>query len=493
MTVYLVGAGPGDPDLITRRGAALLERADAVVVDRLTAAELLDLVPVGAERHFVGKQPRGPAVPQETINEMLVELGHRLDVVVRLKGGDPFLFARGSEEIDALVAAGIDVEVVPGISSSLAVPASAGIPVTRRFDSTSVTIVTGHEAPGGHDDRDRVDWDAIARVGGTIVVLMGVAQIAEISRRLIDGGRSPSTPAAAIRWGTTPRQEVVVSTLAELPSCSLAAPAVIVIGDVVGSRHDWWAVAKPLAGLRIAVTRPDGQNGPLAARLSSLGAVVVVQPALRVEAMESSEIVLGALAELTSGDWLVFTSANGVSETFDVVSDVRMLAGIGIAAIGPATARELRRRGIVADLVPPSAVGESLADVFPAPSGATDSTPTVVLARAAVARPDLVGHLEQKGWRVRDVAVYRTVPVEPSDAELAAVGEVDAVIVTSPAGVEQADGWMRRCGNDSAAWITIGEITSTAVRSAGRSVAAEAEPHTDDGLVDAVLNWWSDV
>jgi len=239
VTVYLVGAGPGDPGLITVRGAQLLARADVVVHDRLSAAELLDLAPADAERIDVGKAPKVHRMPQAEINQLLVERGLAGQSVVRLKGGDPFVFARGSEEAQALADAGVPFEVVPGITSAIAVPAYAGIPITQRFSSTSFTVVTGHEDPSSGDGT--VDWDAVARIGGTIVILMGIGRWPQIAARLIEGGRPPDTPAAAVRWGTRPEQHTIRATLATLGDHSLAPPSVIVVGSVAAESLEWAA------------------------------------------------------------------------------------------------------------------------------------------------------------------------------------------------------------------------------------------------------------
>ncbi len=246
MTVYLVGAGPGDPGLLTVRGAQVLARADVVVYDRLSVADLLDQAPAAAERISVAKQPGGRSTPQDEINRLLIEHGQAGREVVRLKGGDPFVFARGGEEARALRDAGVPFEVVPGITSAVAAPAYAGIPVTLRHSSTSFTVVTGHEDPAAGDEGS-VDWEAVARVGGTIVVLMGVARMAAIAERLIAGGRSPDTPAAAVQWGTRPEQRTVRATLGTIADADLAAPSTIVIGEVAGEDLRWFE-DRPLFG-----------------------------------------------------------------------------------------------------------------------------------------------------------------------------------------------------------------------------------------------------
>ena len=280
MTVHLVGAGPGDPGLLTVRALALLQRADVVVYDRLSQASLLDLAPDHAERIDVGKAPGHLRLTQEEINALLVERGKAGGTVVRLKGGDPFVFARGGEEAAALAAAGVPFDGVPGITSAIAVPAYAGIPVTLRHSSTSVTIVTGHEEPGAGDE-GTVDWRAVARVGGTIVVLMGVARIGRIAAELMAGGRAPDTPVAAVHWGTRPEQRTTRATLATIGDADLATPSTIVVGDVAATDLAWFE-NRPLFGRRIVVTRARAQASDLVERLAELGAATVEAPAIVV-------------------------------------------------------------------------------------------------------------------------------------------------------------------------------------------------------------------
>src|SRR6476646_4332709 len=278
MTVFLVGAGPGDPGLLTVRAAEVLAAADVVVYDRLSAVGLLDLAPATAERISVGKAPGRAEMSQDAINDLLVQRGRAGQRVVRLKGGDPFVFARGGEEAAALLDAEVPFEVVPGITSAIAVPAYAGIPVTLRHSSTSVTLVTGHEDPAVGDE-GTVDWEAVARVGGTIVVLMGVARIAQIAERLIAGGRSADTPVASITWGTRPEQRTVRATLRTIGALTLEAPATIVIGEVAAQKLEWFE-RRPLFGKRVVVTRARDQASGLTARLLDLGATVIELPTI---------------------------------------------------------------------------------------------------------------------------------------------------------------------------------------------------------------------
>ncbi|HRW39541.1 MAG TPA: uroporphyrinogen-III C-methyltransferase [Aquihabitans sp.] len=481
MTVYLVGAGPGDPGLLTVRGAELLGRADVVVHDRLSAAELLELVPAHAERIDVGKAPRAHRMDQDDICALLVERGRAGQTVVRLKGGDPYVFARGSEEAAALAAAGVPYEVVPGITSALAVPAAAGIPVTQRFSSTSFTVVTGHEDPASGDGT--VDWDAIARTGGTLVVLMGVGRWPQIAERLLQAGRSPDTPAAAVRWGTRPEQETVRATLATLGDHELASPSVIVVGSVAAEELTWFE-DRPLFGRTVVVTRARAQASGLAGRLRELGAGVVEAPAIEIgDPRDGGAALRDAVGRLGSFDWLVLTSPNGVRRTFELIADARALAGVRVAAIGPATAAALAEHRIVADLVPERYVAESLLDALPDPPPGGGR---ILLARAAVARDVLPDGLRAAGWEVEVAEAYRTRSVALGDELRAQVRAADAVTFTSSSTVANL---CDAIGPDQvpAVVVSIGPITSATARERGLAVAAEADPHTIDGLVAALL------
>lgn len=480
MTVYLVGAGPGDPGLLTRRGAELLARADVVVHDRLSAAELLDLVPADAERIDVGKAPGRHRLTQEQINELLVDRGRTGGEVVRLKGGDPFVFARGSEEAAALEAAGVAYEVVPGITSALAVPAYGGIPVTQRFSSTSFTVVTGHEDPASGDGT--VDWDAVANTGGTLVILMGVGRWPAISARLLAAGRDPDTPAAAVRWGTRPEQSTVRATIATLADHELASPSVIVVGSVAAERFDWFE-RRPLFGRSVVVTRSRSQASALSDRLRALGAEVVEAPTIEVtEPSDGGAAIRAAIDRLVAYDWLVLTSPNGVSTTFDHIPDVRALAGVLFAAVGTGTASALRERGVIADLVPERFVAEGLVDVFPAPP---PEGGRVLLAVAEGARPVLSDGLRAAGWDVTVAPPYRTAPVPLDAATVAAVGAADAATFTSSSTVTNLVDAVGAAGVPPIV-VSIGPITSASAAARGLTVTAEADPHSIDGLIAAL-------
>ena len=478
MTVYLVGAGPGDPGLLTRRGAELLARADVVVHDRLGTADLLDLAPPTAEMITAGKAPGQVDLTQEQINAVLVEKGLAGLEVVRLKGGDPFVFGRGGEEAEALAAAGVAFEIVPGITSAIGAPAYAGIPVTHRGRSTHFTVVTGNEDPAkGTTD---VDWEALARAGGTLVILMGAARIAGIAERLMAGGLAPDTPVAAVRNGTRPDQQTVRATLATVGTAGIKAPSAVVVGAVAGLDLTWFE-ARPLFGRTIVVTRAREQASELRSRLTALGASVVELPSIAIEPVDF------ALPRLADFAWLVFTSVNGVHAFFDrglapAGLDARALGGLRVAAIGPGTAGALAQRGIRVDLVPERFVAESLLAAFPAPDA---DGARVLLARAELARDVLPEGLGAAGYTVEVLPVYRTVTAAPDPAALALVrdGGVDAVTFTSSSTVRNFVDLVGPLPDPAPPIVSIGPVTSDTARELGLTVTAEAATHTIDGLV----------
>ncbi len=488
MTVYLVGAGPGDPGLLTVRGAEVLERAQVVVYDRLSVAGLLDLAPSGAERISVGKAPGAATVPQEDINALLVEHGLAGRLVVRLKGGDPFVFARGGEEAAALAEAGVDFEVVPGISSALAAPAYAGIPVTLRNYSTSFTVVTGHEHPGAGADGS-VDWRAVAAVGGTVVILMGVGRIRHITEELIAGGLPAGTPAAAVRWGTRPSQRTVRATLGTIANAPLEAPAVIVVGAVASVDLRWFE-SRPLLGRRVVVTRARAQASSLRALLEHQGAEVLEVPTIAVtDPADGGATLRRTAARLGRADWVVLTSTNGVARLVAALTaeglDARAFGGARVAAIGPGTAAALADAGIRADLVPERFVAESLLEAFPAapPGGGT-----VVLVRAAVARDTLPEGLSELGWQVQVVDAYATIAAPAGDAERAGLATADVVTFTASSTVDR---FVEAFGVGAVPPVVacIGPVTAATARRHGLRVDVEAAVHTMDGLVDALTTW----
>lgn len=467
--VYLVGAGPGDPGLLTVRAAELLAQADVVVHDRLAESSLLDLAPATAERIDVGKRPGGP-VDQEAINAILVEKGLAGLEVVRLKGGDPFVFGRGGEEAQALIDAGVAFEVVPGITSAVAVPAYAGVPVTHRGLSTSFTVVTGHSR---HEPETETDWPALARSGDTIVLLMGVAHRGDIAARLLEGGLDPDTPVCAVRWGTRPQQSTVRTSLARLAETPLEPPATIVIGKVAGLDLGWFE-KRPLFGVRVIVTRAREQASDLSAGLRKLGAEVIELPAISIaDPADGGTALAASAARVGEYDWVVFTSANAVARFCEQVGDARRFGSACIAAIGPGTADALAARFLRADLVPGTSVSEGVLDVFPAGSG------RVLIPQAAVARDVLAKGLRDKGWRVDVVEAYRT---EPGPAP-ASSPEADVVTFTSSSTVAN---FMAMGVPVPPVVACIGPVTATTAEEHGLKVDVVADPHTVPALTAAL-------
>ena len=478
MTVYLVGAGPGDPGLLTVRAAELLASAEVVVHDRLTPAELRDLAPATAELVDVGKHPGGPADAQTRINELLVELGRTGRRVVRLKGGDPFVFARGAEEAMALAEAGIDFEVVPGVTSAVAAPSSAGIPVTLRGHSAWVTVVTGHEDPAKGEPE--VDWEAMGALGGTLVVLMGVKRWPEISARLVAGGRDPQTPAAAVRWGSRPEQQTLRGTLGSLDLSDVRPPATVVVGEVAAVDLNWFE-SRPLFGRTVVVTRTAEQAGELSGRLRRLGAQVLEVPTIAVtEPADGGAALRDAVARVADYEWVVLTSPNGARRFCAELRDGRDLAGVRLAAIGPGTADVLAEHHLVCDLVPERFVAEGLLEVFPAPSGRN----TVLLARAEVARDVLPEGLAAAGWDVDVVTAYRTQPAQVTPETAEQVAAADAITFTSSSTVTN---FIATGAPVPPVVAAIGPVTAATAQEAGLTVTVEAGVHTLDGLVDALV------
>ena len=481
MTVFLVGAGPGDPGLLTVRGAEVLRGADVVVYDRLSVEALLDLAPISAERISVGKTPGHPSAAQEDINALLIERGKTGQSVVRLKGGDPFVFARGGEEAAALADAGVDFEVVPGITSAVAVPAYAGVPVTHRGLSTSFTVVTGHEDPWAATE---TDWEAVARVGGTIVVLMGVATRDAIAARLIAGGLAPETPVTAVQWGTRPYQHTVRTTLGSLGRADIAAPATIVIGAVAGLDLAWFE-RRPLFGRRVVVTRAATQASVLVRKLHALGAETVEVPAIEIlDPADGGAALRDAVARVASYDWVVFTSVNGVERVLPLLRDARAFGPAKVAAIGPGTAEALSTRSVVPDLVPDRFVAESLLEAFPRRTG------RVLLPRAAVARDVLPDGLRAMGWDVDVVAAYRTEAATPRPETLEAARAADAITFTSSSTVTR---YLEVAGRDAVPSVVacIGPVTAETARASALDVTIEATIHSIDGLLDELVAWFS--
>lgn len=497
-TVWLVGAGPGDAGLITVAGLAALRQAQVVVYDRLAAPALLDEAPPEALRIDAGKASGAHTLGQDAINKTLAAYALSGKRVVRLKGGDPFLFGRGGEEALYLRERAIPFRVVPGVSSALAAPAYAGIPVTQRGMAGSLLIATGHEAADG--DENPFDWQAMARAADTLVFLMGVERLAAISERLIAAGRPAEQLAALVRWGSTPRQTVLTSTLGAIAEdarrAGIQPPAALVIGEVVALRERLaWFETLPLFGARVLVTRSREQASTLSERLRALGAEVAEFPSIRIAPLEDYGELDAALADVSRHDWAVFASQNGVEAAtarLDALArDARAFAGVRICAIGPATARALAAHGLRADLTPPVANTDG---VIAALMEAGLKRARVLLLRPDIAPPALAEGLRAAGAEVRSVVAYRTTSGDGSPA-LAKIltGGIDILSFTSSSTVANLlaalDGDRQALANAST--VSIGPMTSASLRAAGLPVDREGSPHTIDGLVGAIEATWA--
>jgi uroporphyrinogen III methyltransferase/synthase len=490
---YLVGAGPGDLGLVTLRAMQLIEQADVIVYDYLCNPEMLKWGPEKAEIIYAGKKAGVHTLKQEEINALLIEKSRAGKTVVRLKGGDPFLFGRGGEEAQALVGAGIAFEVVPGVTSALAASAYAGIPVTHRGITSHVTIFTGHEDP--EKAGSAIDFEALAKLGGTQVMLMGVERIEEIVRQMRAHGVRPDLPVALVRWGTTGRQETVRGNLENIAQrvaeAELAPPAVAIFGEVVSLGPELnWQAQRPLAGRRIVVTRTRKQAGVLSEQLRSLGADVIELPTIRIEPPSDLRAFAELVQEAHAYDWIVFTSPNGVSAFFEMFyklyDDARDIGGARIAAIGPATAARVREFHLKVDLQPEEFVAEALVEEFKE-MGSLENV-RILIARAEEARDLLPKQLGALGAIVDLAFAYRTV-AETGDrtearSRLAAEG-ADMITFTSSSTVENFLAlnlpWPR--GMEVA---SIGPITSQTARARGLSVGVEAARHDIPGLVQAI-------
>ena len=484
--VYLVGAGPGDPELITVKARRLLEAADVVLYDHLANPSLLAFAPAAAELVYVGKKKSDHALSQERICELLVACGRRGLNVVRLKGGDPFIFGRGGEEAEALADADLAFEVVPGVTSPLGIAAYTGVPLTHRDHTSVVTFITGHEVM-------KIDWQKVG-TSETLVIFMGLSQFDEIAARIVGGGRKAATPAMAVRWGTRPDQEVIAGTLATLPGLirerGLKPPATIIVGDVVELRGKLsWFEKLPLFGQRIVVTRAKDQAESLIAPLRQLGAGVVELPTIEIRPASDYTALDEAIAEIGGYDWLIFTSVNGVRyfmERLDAgAPDLRAIRG-RLCAIGPATRDALERFHLKVDVMAEEYVAEGLLCAL---SGFDLSGARVLIARAAVARDILPDELRRRGARVDVVEAYRT--GAPSDLAVRAAAVVESKInwltFTSSS---TATNLIVACGAQALKSVriaSIGPVTSATLRDAGVEVTVEASPHTVPGLVSAIL------
>jgi uroporphyrinogen III methyltransferase / synthase len=499
--VYLVGAGPGDPGLMTARSLELIAAADAIFHDRLIPPGALDGAREDAELVYVGKAPDAPkggsadrrrSALQEEINGLLIEAARAGKSVVRLKGGDPFLFGRGGEEGEALREAGVEFEVVPGVTAGVAASAYAGIPVTHRDDASAVAFVTGHEDP--EKPETALDWEALAAFPGTLVFYMGVRRLADNAAALIEAGRDAGEPAAAVERGTMDGQRTVTATLGTLAAAveaeGIGAPALIVVGPVVGRRESLaWLERRPLHGRRVVVTRARAQASSLAAALRALGAEVVELPAIRIEPGLDDPEVGAAVAAIGEYSLVCVTSANGARLLFEALGsaglDARALAGATVAAIGPGTAKELAAHGIAADVVPERSVAEALVEAL---KETEVEGRRVLVVRPAAARDVLPDALRERGAEVDAVALYETVREQPEPAAIEAARGADYVTFTSASTVRNLSEALGGELPDGARVVSIGPITSAAAREAGIQVAVEASRHDIDGLIEALLD-----
>jgi uroporphyrinogen III methyltransferase / synthase len=492
--VFLVGAGPGDPGLLTLKGKQVLEQADCVIHDFLVNPALLRLARADAERISVGRRGSADRMRQSAINQLLVERARAGKTVCRLKGGDPFVFGRGGEEAQALAEAGIEFEVVPGVSAGHAVPAYAGIPITHRDITSTVTFIAGHEDP--EKESSRIDWAQLANCPGTLVLFMAVRNLPRLTQALIEHGRAPATPAAVIQWGSLPGQKVIAGTLADIAAraCSISTPAITVIGEVVGLRKSLnWFEHLPLFGKRIAITRTREQASVLREELQALGAEVIEIPTIAIRAPDSWEPLDSAIRRLEEFHYLLVTSANGVSNFLARLAasgrDSRALKGLIIGAIGPATAAEFARAGVKVDILPTEYVAEGLLAAL----GDRDLCgKAFLIPRARVAR-DLVPHaLEERGARVEVVEAYQTVQPDLSPQEVAYLlaPPPDAITFTSSS---TAANFARLVGENhvvealrGVVIASIGPITSATLRKLGLGVTVQAQQATMAGLARAI-------
>lgn len=501
--VYLVGAGPGDPELITAKGIRCIASADVLVYDYLAAKALLKHAGPACECIYVGKKGGDHTLSQERINALIVAKARAGNVVTRLKGGDPFIFGRGGEEAEELVKAGIPFEIVPGVTSAIAAPAYAGIPLTHRQFTSSVAFITGHEDPS--KDASGIDWGALAKGIGTLVFLMGVKNLPHIVSKLCRHGRPATTPAALVRWGTTSRQQTVTGTLENIEerakAAGIKAPAIVVVGEVVTLRDTLkWFETRPLLGKSIAVTRARAQASDLVERLAALGAECIQCPTIEVVPPASWQPLDEALKKIAEYQWLIFTSVNGVQyffeRLFQLGLDARNLGHLHTAAIGPATAERMRRFGIKADILPETYRAEAVAAAF---SGVEVKARKVLLPRAEQARAVLPEELGRMGAQVDEIVAYRTVAADSDNQLLLSAlkdKSIDMITFTSSSTVQN----FRALLSEGPQWADlmkdvtvacIGPITADTAKALGFNVDIIAGEYTIDGLCRSIVDYYT--
>lgn len=496
--VYIIGAGPGDAGLITVKAVECLRQADVVIYDYLVNEKLLNYAKNTARFIYAGKKGGDHTLSQERINSLLVDEALAGHIVARLKGGDPFIFGRGGEEAEVLASRSVPFEIIPGVTSAIAVPAYAGIPLTHRGLTSTVAFVTGHEDP--LKEKSNIDWQALAGIG-TLVFLMGVKNISRIAEALISHGKSPQTPAALIRRGTTPQQEIITATLADIAACALAGgftpPAIMVVGDVVSLRGALqWFEQKPLFGKGIVITRPACQADDLAGLLEKEGAQAILFPTIKIIPPQDWSSLDEALHKVDAYDWLIFTSANGVQYFFERLfernKDIRELQGVKICCIGPATAAQMKKRGIRVDLVPEYYISESILKSFAA---LNLQDKKILIPRAARARDVLPEGLKKMGAIVDVVPAYETVNSGKKKEELLKLireNRVDVITFTSSSTVTN---FLEIMGKDFTCpsqikIACIGPVTEAAAHKAGFNVDIRQEEYTMEGLVQSLIQYF---
>lgn len=500
MIVYLVGAGPGDPGLLTIKGMECIQQARVLVYDRLVNPELLKFAPEDCEMIYVGKSPDRHTLRQEEINQLLVDKAKEKGIVTRLKGGDPFVFGRGGEEAETLRENGIAFEIIPGISSSIAAPAYAGIPVTHREVASSFAVITGHEDP--EKSASSINWENLATGVDTLVFLMGVGNLSYIVENLTKYGRKPSTPVALVRWGTTKRQKTLVGTLENIvelvKESGFTSPAVTIVGEVVNLRDTLkWFEDKPLFGKRVLVTRARAQASNLSSLLAKQGAEIIEFPAIEIQPPKSYQKLDQAIEEIAEYDWIVFTSVNGVDYFSDRLvlkdRDWRDLKGLKICAIGPKTAERLSELGLKIDYVPPEYRAEGIIEGLKERDIAGKK---ILLARAAVARDILPGELEALGAKVTVAPTYQTVipKVDQVGTESLLQGDkIDLITFTSSSTVKNFKKLWESLGDTDifakALTACIGPITANTAKEEGFLIDIQAKEYTIEGLVQAILDY----
>lgn len=499
--VYLIGAGPGDPGLLTIKAKECIERADVVVYDYLASPFLLNYAGKDAQIIYVGKKGGDHTLSQDKINLLLVDKAKQGFDVARLKGGDPFVFGRGGEEAQMLLDHGVPYEVVPGVTSAIAAPAYAGIPVTHRDHTSFVSFITGHEDPTKKDTG--MQWDVYAKSNATLVFLMGVKNLANIVKNLIKHGKPSDTPIALVRWGTTARQQTVTGTLEtiveQVQQAKLKSPSIIIIGHVVSLRNELaWFDKRPLFGKRIVVTRARAQASDLVSKLSRLGADCIEIPTIRIAEPEDTAPLKASIENIRNYDWLVFTSVNGVKFFFDTLfdmgKDVRVLGHLKFACIGPVTKERLKDYGIISDILPETYRAESVIDAF---SSVEIENKKILLPRAKQARTILPEELTKMGAHVDEVTAYETRLATEGKEELISLlekNEIDAVTFTSSSTVSNFMSQLE--SKDAKKLLTnvvtasIGPITSDTARSLDIKPDIEAKEYTIQGLVDSLSAYY---